>query len=152
MKPELSRQLSSSLGALLLAACHMTPAPMGDGSPPEAKSLDDSYWWVEDIDGVGVLDNSHTTIGFSGAGQVTGDSGCNRYRGSAAIDGNTLRFGPLAGTRRACPPAVMNQELRFYQAMEQVAAWRIAGTGLLHLVNAQGQVLLRAAPIEPAQL
>lgn len=36
--------------------------------------------------------------------QVSGFSGCNRFFGSYTIEGKTLKLGPLASTRKMCPP------------------------------------------------
>ncbi|WP_406685533.1 META domain-containing protein [Seonamhaeicola sp. MEBiC1930] len=36
--------------------------------------------------------------------QVSGFSGCNRFLGSFTIEGETLRMGPLASTRKMCLP------------------------------------------------
>lgn len=113
--------------------------------PPSEPSLAGSYWWVEDIAGEGVVDASHTTIGFLDALSVAGDSSCNRYRGSYMQDGDTLKFGALAGTLRACHQALMNQEQRFYKALEQVVSWRVEPTGLLYLLGPDGKVLIRAS-------
>ena len=109
--------------------------------------LTGSHWQVEDIDGAGVVDNSHTTIDFIEAGQAAGDTGCNRWSGGFTRDGQSLSFGPMAGTRRACAAALMDQETSFYQAMARVSGWEVQGTGLLHLVDANGKVVLRAAPL-----
>lgn len=51
------------------------------------------------------------TITFQPDGQVGGYSGCNQYTGSYTIEGGrALSFGPLAGTRQACPPPLMELE------------------------------------------
>ena len=107
-----------------------------------------THWWVEDIDGHGVIDASHTTIGFPEPGRVTGDTACNRYMGAVEFDGDALAFGPLAGTRKACHEPLMNQESRFYAAVSRAVTWEIADTGLLHLRDAEGQSVLRAYRIE----
>lgn len=116
----------------------------GAGSMKKEQSLDGTAWWVEDIDGGGVIDNSHTTIEFAAAGQVSGDTGCNRYFGPVEIGAGKISIGPLAGTRKACVTALMDQEMRFFLAMEKVSHWEIAGTGLLHLRDGAGETRLRA--------
>jgi len=113
-----------------------------------AIELSGSEWWVEDIDGMGVIDMSHTTLQFLEEGGVAGDTGCNRYRGSVEINGNIISFGPMAGTRKACSRALMDQEMKFYQAIEKVVSWDVPGTGLLHLKGADGNSLIRAWRVE----
>jgi len=107
--------------------------------------LQGTSWWVEDIAGKGVVDMSHTTIEFTEEDRAGGDTGCNRYNGNVEINGDKLSFGPLAGTRKACAPALMDQESKFYQAIDNVVSWEIAETGLLHLRDAEGQTQIRAA-------
>ena len=125
--------------------CATDATTQGSDAMVADQSLSGTAWWVEDIDGMGVIDSSHTTIEFAGDGRVGGDTGCNRYFGAVTINGAEMSFGPLAGTRKACPGAVMDQEMRFYRAMENVSQWEIAETGLLHLRDADGKDLVRAA-------
>ncbi|RTL50756.1 MAG: META domain-containing protein [Bradyrhizobiaceae bacterium] len=82
-------------------------------------------WLAEDIDGGGVIDRLQTTLEIREDGIVTGMGGCNRYTGSANVGSGTIRFHPMASTRMACSPAVMNQENKFHTALEKVRAWRI---------------------------
>ena len=110
--------------------------------------LTGSEWWVEDIDGKGVIDRSHTTLHFLEQGAVAGDTGCNRYRGSVEISGASISFGPMAGTRKACVPALMDQETKFYQAIAKVVSWEVPDTGLLHLQDADGKTVIRAWRVE----
>ena len=110
--------------------------------------LTDTEWWVEDIDGKGVIDMSHTTLQFQEQDGVAGDTGCNRYRGSAEVSGTSISFGPIAGTRKACAPSLMDQEMKFYQAIAKVVSWEVADTGLLHLKEANGNTLIRAWQVE----
>jgi heat shock protein HslJ len=122
-----------------------TTEPTSAASDP----LTGTSWWVEDIAGGGVIDNSRTTVEFVEPGRVAGRGGCNRYMGGYERDGDALSFGPLAGTMMACPEALMNQEQRFYQAMEQVTAWHIdADTDLLHLLDEAGGTVVRASRLD----
>ena len=109
------------------------------------QSLAGTAWWVEDIVGLGVIDMSHTSIEFTDDERVVGDTGCNRYFGSVDIDGSSMTFGPMAGTRKACAESLMDQEMKFYQAMGEVSSWEVAATGLLHLRDSNGKNLIRAS-------
>ena len=110
--------------------------------------LTDTEWWAEDIDGKGVIDTSHPTLHFLEVGRVAGDTGCNRYNGSVEISGASISFGPMAGTRKACAPSLMDQEMKFYQAIAKVVSWEVADTGLLHLKDADGKTVIRAWRVE----
>jgi putative lipoprotein len=80
----------------------------------EPRSVAGTSWRTETIMGHPVIDNSASTITFEAAGRVTGRGGCNRYFGTAAIEDERLSFGPLGATKMACPPALMDQERRFF--------------------------------------
>ena len=73
--------------------------------------------------------------------RVSGSGGCNRLSGGITVENDSLRFSPLASTRMACRPEVMNFEGRFFQVLEQVRGWRIYGTQL-ELLDAGGRRLL----------
>ena len=120
--------------------------PAGTPAANPHSSLAGTIWQVEDISGAGVVDDSHTTLAFGGDHRVAGDSGCNRYFGDYEASGQSLKFGMLAGTLRACAEALMDQETRFQKAMGQVHSWRVNEHGLLELLDADGNVLIRAAP------
>ena len=61
------------------------------------------------------------TIAFMEDGRVGGSSGCNQYTGSYTIEGgHSLSFGPLAGTRKLCPPPLMELEQLTLQTLEAV--------------------------------
>ncbi len=100
-------------------------------------------WLAEDIAGGGVIDNAQSTLEISDDGSVSGSTAVNRYGGKAKVEGQNIAFGPLAMTRRAGPPALMDQETRFTQALEKVIQFRIEDTGLLYLLDAGGKAILR---------
>lgn len=43
------------------------------------------------------------TLEFDAEGMAFGKSGCNNYRTKTTLEGNVLSFGPLMGTKMACP-------------------------------------------------
>lgn len=96
-------------------------------------------WLVEDINGEGVMDILQTTLAFDTDGQVSGSGGCNRYTGSYALTAETLRFGPLAATRKACPPAISNQEQKFFESIAAPLRASIDETGALILTGEDGK-------------
>ena len=49
------------------------------------------------------------TIRF-GDGRISVDAGCNDASATYTADGDTVRFGPVSNTRRACPPDIMRLE------------------------------------------
>ena len=57
-------------------------------------------------------------------------------------DGTTLTLGPLASTKKACPPAIMDQEAKFHQALGETRGYRFEN-GRLFLLDAQGAAVMR---------
>lgn len=80
------------------------------------------------------------------AAQVAGSDGCNRLMGSYEVAGAELTFGPIGGTKMACP-GVMAEADRFGALLAQVRSWRI-DAGALRLSDEAGQILLRFEPSE----
>jgi heat shock protein HslJ len=74
------------------------------------------------------------------AKHVTGSGGCNRFTGSYESGVGTLTFGPLAGTRMACPG--MDTETAFLKALESTRRFRLAGRHL-DLLDERGAVLVQ---------
>lgn len=105
-------------------------------------------WLVEDIAGRGVVDRAQTTIQFASDGTVSGSTSVNRYSGKVMMDGGKIKVGPLATTRRAGPPALMDQESKFLRAIETVASFRVEETGLLSLLDDSGEAVLRCSPMQ----
>jgi len=136
---------------LFFVACATGTGNRETNSMNKPQSLAGTAWWVEDIAGHGVIDMSHTTVEFTDDGRVGGDTGCNRYFGGVDISGSGMTFGPLAGTRKACAESLMDQEMKFYQAMGEVSTWEVAATGLLHLRDADGKDQIRASAITDKQ-
>ena len=99
-------------------------------------------WVAEDIDGRGVMDTLQSQLRVVSATEVAGLAGCNQYTGTLAVTDRGFRIGPLASTRKMCPPAIMDQEQRFLRALESVQHARTQN-GLLYLLDADGSVRLR---------
>ncbi len=121
----------------------MAELPTGPTARLLEERIEGGTWLVEDIQSRGVMDYLQTTLQVSNGGGVSGFGGCNRYFGDAEIDGEEIRFGALGSTRMACPEAVMDQESRFFAALELVRRWRVEPTGLLHLLDSEGATIIR---------
>lgn len=100
------------------------------------RSLEDTDWVVTGFNNgrqavVSVLAGTELTATFAD-GMVGGSGGCNRYRASFEMDGDRIRIGPAATSRRSCgsPGGVMEQEAQFLRAIESVAAAWMEGDRL----------------------
>ena len=67
-----------------------------------------------------VLPDTELEVVF-GIGSVGGSAGCNSFSGTYGTNGNVVRVGQLATTRKACPEEVMAQETAFLEALQGIA-------------------------------
>jgi putative lipoprotein len=106
--------------------------------PPETPNpLLDVLWTVTSIGGEPVLPQTAVTFSIAADLRAGGNGGCNNYFTEASFESPPLAFGPIAGTRMACDPAVMAQEARFFAALEATSGYDLAGDAL-KLVDAAG--------------
>lgn len=106
-------------------------------------TLTGGEWVVEDINNRGIIDRSRATLVFSKDGRLSGRSSCNNYSGQYEMDGMKLSVpGTFAVTRKACVPALMNQERDFLQIAEKLESYRFDNTGALILTDSEGRTLL----------
>jgi len=110
--------------------------------PGPAPSLKGTEWLAEDIGGKGVLDIVQSTLSIAGGGKISGSGGCNRYFGTATVEGGKIRIGPLGATQMACVPAQMDQERKFLDALGATQGYRL-DDGKLILLDAAGNPLVR---------
>ncbi|MEX1182707.1 MAG: META domain-containing protein, partial [Gemmatimonadota bacterium] len=99
-----------------------------------ASLLTGQEWSVTHLEGVATSSQRQPTLSFAAAGALTGDGGCNQYRATYEITGEGIDIGPALATRRACAePELNRQETQFFQLLEQVTRFDIAGDGSLEL-------------------
>lgn len=112
--------------------------------PPNAKVPADlvGEWRVEDIQGRGVVDRSQTTIRIDEEGAAYGSTGLNRFMAQPSISEGEIAFGHFPITRRAGPPALMDQEAKFLAAIQKVKKYRVDDKRL-YLLDAQDNELIR---------
>lgn len=106
--------------------------------PAGALVLQAGEWVVEDINRGGIIDRSRVTLNFGNDGRITGRASCNNYVGAYQVDGRSLQLSQLATSRRACAPALNEQETRFVQTLEQISRFRLDETGALILEGDEG--------------
>ena len=99
-------------------------------------------WKIENLDGGGVIDNSHATLLFLRDGRLAGSATCNRIIGSYQSDGKTLTIEPAGTTMMACPQALMNQERKLLDLLPKITQFRMDGTGALVLSTADGRTVV----------
>ena len=116
------------------------------GCAGEARSLlTGDAWQIEDVMGGGVVDGAEVTIGFDAEGRAFGRAACNRFSGGYELTGEGISFGPMAGTKMACAPALMDLEIKVFEALGQVRRFDFDETGALLLIGGpKGEALLTA--------
>lgn len=73
--------------------------------------------------------------------RVVGFSGCNRMFGAYALDGQSLKFAQVGGTKMAClDESLMRLEQEFLRMFANVSQWRITGR-TLELLDANDRVV-----------
>jgi len=92
---------------------------------------------------VGLKGDAPITLTFK-AGALSGDAGCNTFRGTYVVDGKGVKIGPLAATRKACAEDVMKQEREFLAALESAVTWAVEGD-TLDMHRSDGQRALMAS-------
>jgi heat shock protein HslJ len=129
------------LAATLLAGCAAVSGEVPDG-------LAGTRWLVEDLESRGVMDRLQSTLEFPEAGRAAGNLGCNRFTAEVKQSGAAIEFGPIAATRRMCPPAVMDQEDRYAGVLERARTALVEGP-YLFLLDEAGIKLARLTPMAP---
>jgi heat shock protein HslJ/uncharacterized membrane protein len=117
-----SQELSQAAGE--------TEQAEADVAAPAAQSLAGTAWRLEDLAGTGVLDSVQVTLEFPEPGRAGGLGSCNRFNGVVTLEGDSIRFGGIAATRRACPEAVMRQETQYFAALQDAERFEREGETL----------------------
>lgn len=133
----------AALAALLLAAGCTDPVPAPVPAPDSGVLIEGAAYEVLSIDGRRFVDGSGAGFTLRG-GRLEGSDGCNRMWGPVEQTAKTLRIGPLASTRMACPPPVMAAADALHKALAAVDGAR-RGPGGTAVLTAAGRdrVILR---------
>lgn len=100
--------------------------------------------WVLDQRASRLATSSSTvqvTAVFDG-GRVSGSSGCNRYSAGYEVQGSSLTFSPIAGTRMACEPPASTIEDEYLARLGRVRSYSIAGDRLTLAPSGAGAALV----------
>lgn len=108
-------------------------------SPQPPASLAGATWHVQSYNNgrggvVSVLRETQLSATFGENGSVSGDTGCNTYRGPYTVAGTSIMVGELVTTRRAClSDAATAQERAFLAALKASASYTLVGDRLTFL-------------------
>lgn len=131
--PSMAAIPKAALPLITLAFAAIPPAALA-AMPP---SLDGTAW---------VLNGNDAVILQFEQGRVSGSDGCNRFNGPYLSRGTSLTIGPpLAATKMACAPLLLQQAARFNQALAATRFFRREGAQL-RLLAADGSVRATLVP------
>lgn len=104
-------------------------APQGNGVDSSFFELEGTSWTLTSHGDVSALkavaDDADLTADFSTDGQLSGNTGCNRYMTTFEVDENQLTVAPIGLTRMMCvDEALRLQEQQFVEALEGLADGR----------------------------
>lgn len=112
-------------------------------------------WTVTELAGAPVLEVGAPTVTFDAEGRITGSGGVNRFHASFEHSETSVSFGPVAATKMAGSPDLMEQEHRFFAVLEAASTLARAGDSLtLSGTSDDGidvSVQLVQAPDEPTE-
>ncbi|MFJ9622671.1 META domain-containing protein [Streptomyces sp. NPDC101181] len=85
---------------------------------------------------------------FREDGTVEGNSGCSSLQAKAAVKGDTITFGPVAGTRKMCPKAEMDTERAVLAALDGTVTYTVKGQTLTLTGSGDQGITAQAADLE----
>ena len=93
--------------------------------------LEGAYWKLVELDGEPVdttaCPQEPHLLFHSEESRLSGSGGCNRLAGTYETTGEKLRVRPIAMTRMACEPSVMELEHAVAAALQATDRYRISG-------------------------
>ena len=118
--------------AFAFAACGGDDGSGSDGGTQDPAALEGESWILTQMLTAGgqtqILDVG-VSASFDGT-TISGNSGCNSYHASYEASGNEISFGPIAGTRKACPEPENSTEARYLQLLDGIATFEVSGRSM----------------------
>lgn len=100
--------------------------PGGSGPTATSDALAGTQWEILSIDDRAVVpDGAPLAVTFGHDGRVSGSTGVNQLTASYSLTADYLTFGPLATTRRAGPPELMEQEHLVVASLAGMCPYRL---------------------------
>lgn len=145
------RPLPVLLALIALAGCREQRALLGhalSGKPPVTAGSLAGEWQIADLNGGGTV--ARGQLRFDGD-RVAGTVGCNRFGGGWRQDGQTISFGQMMSTRMACPPPLMDIEMRVTALLQAANAVSFTddGAAVISAPGGRRLTLRRAAAAQP---
>ena len=147
--PKIGKAIVACAVVLALLGSHSTAQSSSDPADGQgAAVLENTKWSAIGIDADTLNTDKRPEIGFETEGAFGGSGGCNRFMGQAVISGNMIDFPDnIAATLMACPPELEQVERQFFDALQTVATYAVAGDSLVMLDTA-GEPVLKFVRVE----
>ena len=134
---------------LILAVFSVANAQTVRNMSTDQRALAGSEWHLVSLgpagSEAGLVAGTTVTLKFGEDGRASGSTGCNAYSGTYQVRGDTLSFGRLISTRRAClDQNASSQEQRFISALESATRFRLASNRLT-ILSDRGRIILNFA-------
>jgi heat shock protein HslJ len=140
-RPGVYKNRLAIITMLMLAGCQTQAVPLDNIVMSSEASVAGTQWLLEDLAGRGVLDRLQSTLAFAETGRVSGRAGCNDFSGPIRWGAAHITIGPLVVTRKACGPAVSDQQTRYLEALAGAQRVRIDGPYLMIDTTVAGKPL-----------
>ena len=132
-----SPQPSSSPGPDVAVTTN-TPTPPSESPAPDQNQPN---WrltrWVQNNQPVSLLPEVPISLDWQ-QGRVSGSGGCNQFGAAYRLEGDRVIVDPLQSTRRGCDGPIMDQETRFFAALQQVRQVTLENNQQLTLTYGEG--------------
>ena len=134
---------------LILSVFLVANAQTGRNLSTDQRALAGTEWHLVSLGPAGseasLVAGTTVTLKFGEDGRASGSTGCNAYSGTCQVRGDTISFGRLISTRRACLDQNANQqEQRFISALESANRFRLASNRLT-ILSDRGRIILNFA-------
>lgn len=140
---------------LLVSAPLVVQAQIDRNRPTDQQALAGTEWRLVSLGPPGsetdVVTGTTVTVRLGEDGRASGSTGCNTYSGTYEVRGDTISFGRLASTRRACLDQNANeQERRFLAALEAANRFRLSSNRLT-IISDRGRMILNFVSTSPSE-
>ena len=132
------------LVAFAFAACGGDEGSSSDPGTQDPAALEGDSWILTQMltaGGQTQIVEVGVSAEFDGS-TISGSAGCNSYHASYEASGGDISFGPIAGTKMACPQAESSTEARYLQLLDGVATFETSGRSM-SMSDADGTPVLQ---------
>lgn len=127
-------RIATLLWVLSLSALLVQAQP-GRQMSTDRRALAGTSWRLVSFGPAGseenIVSGTRPTLTFSEDGRASGSTGCNSFSGTYTVRGDTISFGRMISTKRACLDQKANQQEQMYlTALEQARWFRLTSNRL----------------------